>query len=202
MTVPLQQKVSSIEALASSIETDSQVCRWFTLLVVQPNVKNHLIDKENNSEFYESLKKSSFIQRILFGFIFLLIIYSFYTHQYQLLWAGLVFIYPCIKMHQTSKNSVKEISVFLMKNDFKDEELCQKTLYQIAEIYSRKYDIPSLVDTIFALDNISRKTLIFVFVFTAWIYPLKLWQIFAATIASYFIIQIIIKTSFVYKHLK
>ena len=178
MPVSFHKNVSSIEAIASSIETDEQVYRWFTFLIVQPALKANLLKEENAGELYAQFKKAALLQRTLYSFLLLCLCIIVFSKKFVYLGAGILFIYPLIKIHLKKKDCVVKISTLLLKHDFDMAELCQKTLYQLGEIYSRKYNIPSLVDTIYALDNVSRKAIIFAFIFTAFIYPLKVWQIF------------------------
>ncbi len=202
MAIPFHKAVSSLEAIASSIDTDEQVFRWFNFLVTRPAISEHLTDVNHAATLYPRLRKILCLQLLLNVLIVGLLVLIIVSKQYVYLWAGLLFIYPLFKLNQNQKKLVVEISTELLKKDFQLEDLCQKTLYQLCEIYSKKYNIPSLVDTIYHLDNISRKTIMCVFIFTCFIYPLKVWQIFATTIASYFVIQIILKIPFIYKNLK
>jgi hypothetical protein len=198
----VHKNVSSLEAILSSIETDDQVYRWFSFLVVQPALKKSIVNQDSTTKVYDALKKINLFQGLIYIFLLVALFYILWSKQFIYLLLGLLFIYPLFKIHSLKKKYVVELSRILLTRDFKPEEISQKTLYQLGEIYSRKFNIPSLVDTIYALDNTSRKAIIFAFVFTAFIYPLKVWQIFASMILAYLLTQILIKTSVIYKHLK
>jgi len=195
--------VSSLEALTSSIDTDKQVYRWFTLLVSQPSLRSKLTSIKKMKTTYQEIKKIISIQRLIFLFLLGSLLILIVLKQYFLLFLGLLFSYPLVVLHLKKKRCVMAISQHILSRDFEIEDLCKKTLYQICEIYSKKYKIPSLVDTIYAQDNISRKTIIFTFVFTAWIYPLNnIFFVFLAVILSYNIVYALMNTSFIYKNLK
>lgn len=198
----VHKNVSSLEAILSSIETDEQVYRWFSFLVVQSGVRESIFKTNNSQALYDELKKTNFLQGVLYLILFFALFLILFSKQFPYLLFGLVFIYPLLKVHNKKKKLIVSLSRNVLTQDFKPDELPQKTLYQIGEIYSRKYNIPSLVDTIYVLDNTSRKAIIFAFVFTAFIYPLKVWQITVSMILAYLLAQILIKTSIIYKHLK
>ncbi len=201
MTTIFHKAVSSLEAILSSIETDEQVYRWFTLLIIQPEVVKHLASSTSD-QLYAKLKQFTVLQRTIYLACFLGLVAVIFWKKFLYLTLGLIVIYPLYKIHKDKKKIVIEISSTLLQKDYEKNELSQKTLYQLCEIYSRKYNIPSLVDTIYALDNISRKAIIFTFIFTAFIYPLKVWQIFLSIFIAFLLIQAVLKTSFIYKNLK
>jgi hypothetical protein len=96
---------------------------------------------------------------------------------------------------------VSQISRELLLLDFPGEALTQKTLYQIAEIYSRRYNIPSLVDTIYHWDRILRTAVLVLSVILTIIYPVKFWQYLLAVLVSFFLLSGMIQRTALYRRL-
>ena len=57
MAIPFHKAVSSLEAIASSIDTDEQVFRWFNFLVTRPAISEHLTDVNHAATLYPRLRK-------------------------------------------------------------------------------------------------------------------------------------------------
>lgn len=198
-----KNKVSSLVALLNSIETDNQVYLWFTRLITCPEAIAENQNQEPLSDPYSRLQNNLHKERIiLISLLFIVLISIAFKFYYTLLFALLLLV-PLQKILKSKKEQVLAISYYMLTHDFDATDLPTKTLYQICEIYSRKYKIPSLVDSIYARDNLSRRTILFTFVFTAWIYPLAHFiEIFLVTTFSYIIIQALTRTSFFYNTLK
>lgn len=160
MAVFTHKFVSTPEALASSIDTDQHVLRWFTYLVAQHSVQSRFRNEPAVRKFYHNFKKAMGLQcmfsLLLLGTFILLVVTKHYFY-----FLGLsVFIFCSVRVHLVLKNCVREISMSMILRDFEDSILRKKTLYQVSEFYSRRHHIPSLVDYMFAWDNIWRMTLI------------------------------------------
>ena len=93
MATIVHKAVSSLEAILSSIETDEQVYRWFTFLVVQPVVAKHISSSQSGNE-YPKLKNLILVQNTILSVCILSISAILYYKKFIYLWAGLVFIYP------------------------------------------------------------------------------------------------------------
>lgn len=200
--LPSSKIVSSLEALLASIENDDQVFRWFIFLILQPQVKSELIQDQSLPLFYRKLKILSILNIVLLISVLAYLLWLYFHPKIVFLLATGIFFSPYTEIIKHKRTAVVNLSRHLLERDFPDEELRQKTLYQIAEHYARQYAIPSLVDTIFALDNIARLTLIFGFVFTAFIYPLKFWEIFIGTLLLYVVVMTLVRSDLIYKFLK
>jgi len=96
---------------------------------------------------------------------------------------------------------VAKISIQALTKDYSNDQIARMTLFHICEIYSRKLHIPSLVDTIYAMDSALRRTIIWTFVFTVFIYPLAFWQMLLCLWATYFMIRLIVNLTYFYKRL-
>ena len=160
MPFSFHKEITTPEALASSIDTDQHVLRWFTLLVVQPAVRAREMKEPHIQCLYVILKRVILSQYLLYLFIAGGALALIYLQHYSYLGWGLFFIVPTIYLHQRLKQCVREIGMDLVHKDFEPKILCQKTLYQICEFYSQQYHIPSLVDNIFQWDNTTRNILI------------------------------------------
>ena len=156
MAFSFHKEVTTPEALASSIDTDQHVLRWFTLLVVQPTLRARAIQDPKTKTLYLLLKKIVVSQYLLYLLVTATLFILFTSGHYPYLSLGLLFIIPALYLHQKLKQCVKEISMEVVNKDFEPSVLRQKTLYQISEHYSRAYSIPSIVDNIFTWDNTTR----------------------------------------------
>ena len=202
MPLPSSKIVSSLEAILGSIENDDQVFRWFHFLILQSPIKAKLSKDSNSPVLYKKLSAVSLLE-ILLSLGFIGFIFWIYTHPHIFLWSAvLVFLPAYIKLMSSKKKIVVDLSRHILKEDFTEDQLRQKTLYQVAEHYGREYKIPSLVDTIFKLDNVARLTLIFGFIFTAFIYPLKFWEILVVTALIYMIVMTTLRLNLLYRFLK
>ncbi|MFC1703544.1 hypothetical protein ACFL1E_01995 [Candidatus Omnitrophota bacterium] len=202
MDVPKQENVSSIESIASSIETDHQVYRWFSFLIAQPGVKQRLEKVKGYIELCCRLSKAIRVQRMLCAVLLCVGLFALYTEEYIYFGWVPILMYPCIRLHYLRKKTVVEISTQLITCDYKKQELSQKTLYQLGEIYSRKYDTLSLVDGIQALDNISRITIVAAFIIACFVFSSSILKVYLFAISAYFIVYIVINMPFMYKRFK
>lgn len=209
MTISLPtQFVTTPEALASSIETDKHVLQWFTYLIVQPSIQSRFRDEPPIQKLYRDLKKIVILQHVLYLSLLAAFFLIIYTKQYFYLLGILVLIYPYVKLHIALKNCVRDISMSMILKDFEDSALRQKTLYQISEFYSRQCHIPSLVDQIFAWNNIWRIVLITGFIMNIFVmlaFSLKLlvgYLILVYIVTSCYFVFAIIRTFIIAYHLR
>jgi len=115
----------------------------------------------------------------------------------------IILLYPCIKLHLRKKECVSQISRHVLSDDYDAAALAKTTLYQICEQYSRRYNIPSLVDAIYHSDNILRHTVFTAFVLIVLILPINTTlQRLLALLFSYQIVIIISNASIIYRRLK
>lgn len=201
-SIPLSQ-VSSLEAIINSIQFDPQVGRWFSLLIEQPVVQEKL--KEANPSIkndYSALRKIVGLQIFLNIVSLLSLCLYCWSKKYFYLLPLLPLIYSTLKILSQKKILRGQISRQLLVLDFPGDSLPSKSLYQIAETYSRIYQIPSLVDTIYHWDRIFPMALVICYFGINAIWPLQLWQQFLAIAVTMLFIPAIIKLNIVYKKLK
>ncbi len=202
MAIPFHKAVSSIESIQSSIETDRQVYRWFLMLISLPLIKNQLSDISQSSQLYKKAQKIIIAEMVIYGTLMILIFSIYMTHQKLLALAVLPLFLILQRIYAANRYCVAKISVLLLRRDFEPSQLASQTIFQICEHYSRKLDIPSLVDIITRQDGIARKTLIYANVFACFIYPLDFWHIWAVIIFSFYLVLAATHTSFIFNKLK
>lgn len=203
MTSSLTKILTTPQALERTLNSDGQVYRWFIFLVSQRQVQVDFKEIDGGVQLFLRLR------RILAGETFLYLAAVLYGSilfyfQWDLYVLGLIFFLGVLAgLRYLKKRCVVPLSLGLIKKDFPAEILSQKTLYQIGEFYSKKYDCPSLVDTIYFVDDISRKVIVAAVVFTVFIYPhFSLGQIFFIPFIFYALAQGILRFNFVYRRLK
>ena len=209
MAFSFHKEVTTPEALANSIETDQHVLRWFTLLVVQPSLRARFDQDPQTQRLYQILKQVVVAQYLLYLFVGGSFFILMYLGHYPYLWLGLLLIFPALYLHQRLKYCVRGIGMAIVQRDFDPSLLRQKTLYQISEFYSRKYQIPSIVDNIFAWDNTTRVLVIAGAILAGQMIPfiVKVYRVhfvltfLAIIVTSYFVFNLI-NTFIIYKYLQ
>ena len=194
--------VSSLEALTDSIDHDGQVYRWFAFLVAQAPVRSRLVGEGKGKEWYQRLNTVSagYASVMILGL--LMILGTLYIGEYIYLWGALILVYPLIKLSRSKKRCVKEITRQLLEKDFERSELCQKTFYQLSELYRRKYDIPSFIDAVYFADAITRKSLLIAIFCIPFVIQMNLWQAALTIIGAYWIPYLIANHPLAYRRLK
>ena len=201
MAIPLHKAVTSVEAIIASIKTDRYVYRWFSYLIVHPAVKAQLKQSLEMSRFYHDLQRQTCLQVIVYvGQIFFLYYLIIAQQWLALIPIVLLTVLPFYLSHR-KMDLVAKISIQALTKDYSNDQIARMTLFHICEIYSRKLHIPSLVDTIYAMDSALRRTIIWTFVFTVFIYPLAFWQMLLCLWATYFMIRLIVNLTYFYKRL-
>ena len=201
MAIPLHKAVTSCEAIVDSIKTDQYVSRWFSHLIIQPAVQEQLKSQGDVLKLYQSLARSVAWQAIVYALLIVCVVVFWLTKDMLSIVPFILLSAASLKNIATRKNIVSQISLKVLAQDFPPQELGAMTLFHLGEVYSRKYKIPSLVDTIYSLDKILRRTVIWVFVLTCFIYPLAYTETFFWVIAGYFTVRLIVNLAFFYKRL-
>ena len=204
MTTSFHQTINSMETVLSSIETDRQVYRWFTFLIIQPQTKVKFLNSPEIKQEYLTLKKILINQTILYGALIVLLFIILPIKKLPYLLVFLTFIWPYWRLQSDKRKCIIRISRHMLSCDFEETELKRKTLYQITEHYSREYKIPSLVDIIYTSDRLARAILLGLVGIICYIYPLqlRLSQMLIAVLILYFLIKALVDTTFTYRNLK
>ncbi len=180
----------NLEAIINSIKYDQQVQQWFTRFLLSLNNSESYAEDNNFNENLKKLKKYLFFCNIIIIAFLILIIFGLLGKC--LLSIGLAifcFLYY-EKLNYKSRLVTAELASKVIKNDFSLDELNNKSLYQISEIYSKKYKIPSLVDSIYLLDNTKRKTMLITVFCSIFMFSFKIWQIILTIVAINLLINI------------
>ena len=209
MPISFHKQVTTPEALASSIDIDHHVRRWFTLLVVQPAFRNGRDKTPQIQSLYAALRKIVTGQCFLYTLLWGNIGAGMYSGHNQIVGLGLLFTLPLFYLDLQLKKCVRKISMAALLKDFADADLRQKTLYQISEFYSRQHCFPSIVDNIFTWDNMTRMIVIAITILAAPIIPLiiKVYRVnfiltFLSLLALCYLIFATIHTFRIYRYLQ
>ena len=209
MPTPFHKDVTTPEALASSINTDHHVLRWFTLLAVQPAIQAREAKDPPTLLLYASLRKIVTEQYVLYAGLWAGLLTVLYLRQYHYLWLSLLFIPPLFSFHGRLRKCVQTIGMGIVSKDFDDATLRRKTLYQISEFYGRQYRMPSIVDTIFIWDNMTRLLVIAMIILSGSMIPLiiKIYRVnfiltFLTLTGAGYLIFMTIHTFIIYKQLQ
>lgn len=175
--------VSSMNSILASIENDRQVYRWFLMLVCLPEARNMLCVQHIIKEKYQTLKKVQIGEIITYLVMASILSVSCFLKQPWDLLAESIPLMALGSLYLNNRRCVAAISEqFLLKN-LEPDKLNHQTLYQTSEYFSKKYNIPSLVDIITFQDRTARIVLLASILFIPFIYPFKTWQIYAVTFA-------------------
>lgn len=197
------EKVSSLEAIINSIHSDTQVLRWFTLLVEQPGIRKKLLKKDNATQnLFLKLNQSQFVLTVFTGLALFWggFIVAFSEYRYAVIIPFL--IYGIVQSAKKRKTCIAQISQELLKDDFPGDILATKSLYQIAEIYGRAYGIPSLVDTLYGWDRIIRVGVLAAYFICTLIFPVRLWGYCVFIFLTIFVLNFLVQLKIIYKRLK
>jgi len=179
--------VTSIKSLTSTIATDKQVRRWFMQLILLKTVKKELSGNKDIEAVYKKLGRTFFIEKIIGALSIYILLLVVTTRIWEYGFEVCVLLGINALLQAAKKRLLVKLCVSLITRDFDRFSLAQKTLYQIGELYSREYNIVPLVDEIIMTEAMTRKAVLYVFVFTTIIYPLNFWQIYGSVIAVYYI---------------
>jgi hypothetical protein len=172
------------------------------MLISFPDIKKQLNQSQPNEQLYKRLQKIIAFELFIYGSIIVLALFIFMTHQKILALAALPIFIVLQKLYSANRSCVAKISVSLITQDISPAQIASQTLFQICENYSRKLNIPSLVDAITHQDEIARKILIYTQIFCCYIYPLDFCYIWITLACSFFVTLAAINTSFIYNKLK
>ena len=197
-----QNAVSNMISVISSIENDRQVYRWFLMLISLPEIQQDLFVINKTKEEYQTLKKIQRTEIITYIVLALMMTVSCLIKQpWALLGEGLPLLI-LVNLFRKNRRCVAAISEqFLLKN-IQPDELNQQTLFQTCEYFSKKYNIPSLVDIITFQDSIGRKVLLGALLFLPFNYPFNSWQILIAIFTVLSATLAIVNTSIILRKLK
>ena len=197
------EKVSSLDAIINSIQAETQICRWFALLIEQPGIREKLLKKNKAVSILYSKLNYAHSALAVFNFLTILggiLILAFGEYQYVPIFLFLG--YGIFLFGKKRKNLVAQISQELLAEDFPGDTITTKSLYQITEIYSREQAIPSLIDTFSYWDRFMQIGIIGAYLACTLVFPIKLWKYALVIPLVMFTIQSLIQLKVIYRRLK
>ncbi len=193
--------VSSLDMIKSSIVTDNQVFQWFDMLVTCTDVRTFLNSRGEFDKVYWQLYKNSVGTFILFGLLIVLILFGLYRGHILFWVVPLIVFGGILKLKHHRKSYIIKIAGELIEGQV--QEYHYKTLYQICEILSRRYHLPSLTDSLSWTDNIERRFLIGTVFFVFFIVPFSLkWAICILFFSNILAHTIILRSSLILRFIK
>ena len=202
MYQPSDIPITSINALAGTIQTNKEVRRWFEHLIQQKDIKSELSGGKEIGSYYLKYGNFANLEKAIYVLLFCALMLTVLTRQppYVVFMAALFTAGVLVQLKK--KECVVRISLFLLGRDFTRLSLAQKTLYQIGEIYARQYNTFPLVHAVTSTDAIKRKAVLYTILFVTFIYPLDFWQICAAVLAAYYVFYNLASLTCVYGRIK
>ena len=203
MAIPFHKHVTTFGALQDTILNDRYVYRWFFHLLIQPQVRLR-IEKQADIEAVYRRLKALVAQQALWSVLCVAAVgAAFFVRHYACWIAAVVPFYFYGNTLFQKRQCVAHISLAIIREDFSEEMIGKKTLYQIAEFYSREYAIFSLVDAIYSLDQIYRWTAAGMLIAILFIYPAWYrWEGVALGLAAYFLVVNMTNVQYFYKRIK
>ncbi|OGX27620.1 MAG: hypothetical protein A2787_09510 [Omnitrophica WOR_2 bacterium RIFCSPHIGHO2_01_FULL_48_9] len=202
MAIPHYKITTSIEAIAHSIKIDHYVYHWFSQLIVHPRIKEKLKTSPDLLSVYKYLKLITLSELLLYLAFFILVILFFSLRQWPLVIFLAAVNLGLLFLSLKEKTAIARLGIGVLTQDYSAEQIAQMTLFQICEIYSRQLNIPSLVDTVFALDDTLKKILIWTYILTVFIYPLNSWQVLGSLVLSYWLMRWILNLGYFYYRIR
>ncbi|MCK5014923.1 MAG: hypothetical protein KAS66_14015 [Candidatus Omnitrophica bacterium] len=153
-------QASNIETIINSIKYDPQVYHWFSSLIMRPKIKNELTDDDPTlARSFHVSGTTRLLYYLFSAFVFTFLWLFANTKNYVYLICVLLFLILCIGCVRKNKKIIILLSRKLLTKTYPGNTISSKTLYQVAEIYSRIYGIPSMIDVIYHWDHILQKTM-------------------------------------------
>jgi hypothetical protein len=151
-------KVTTLEALSRTIIYDKATYGWVTLLLSRKTALERVLGYPHYPAFKKRLILQTMLLILSIGLLFVAL-----TIYPSLLLLDFPLIILFFGLNKKIRQDYSQMMLRLIKEDFQETELGQKTLYQIGEYYSQRYKIPSLVDLLTAENVVIKYILIFVF---------------------------------------
>ena len=199
MAIPL----CSIRGLRSTILIDKYVGRWFLHLISQPSFKARAAGLPAIQSAYRAVRRYEIALWGLAGWSSLFFVLALELKNSFLVFPALAGVFFFSKTLSAKKRKIADISLYFVEQDFNPETLAQTTLYQIGEIYSERYRIPSLVDAMYHLDKIYRFTLVFSFFLVAYITSINIFILRqVAFVALFFGVALVVNSTLFYRRFR
>jgi hypothetical protein len=154
------EKISSPEAVKASVMYDPQVCFWAEMLMNSTQLKTEIRQEPKSFEHYHQWRKLKRLQEgltvlMLWAFICSL----WYRNVFSIGLAAGAGI-AVWTLEKKKRVALSQVFMGCIERNIINEQLTQKSLYQICEDMGRSYQIPGLVDVVYSCDDLTRRCLI------------------------------------------
>jgi hypothetical protein len=182
---PNPNAVSTMSSVISSIENDRYTYRWFLTLICLPEVQKGLSAQNKAQEDYAALKMIQINKIVLYLLLVGVILFAYLIRQPLVVLIELVPLAALVYLFRKNCGRVAAISRQFLLENISSDELERQTLYQISEYFSKKYNIPSLVDITAGQDSIGRKVILGAIFFLPFIYALSTRQLLLVSFIAF-----------------
>ena len=195
MTFKKLEKVSSLRAVQNTIRYDTQVAFWFRQLLFRPELRASLETDPPAKVNYATASLFHGLETALFVCEACFLVAALIFDQ---VFAALVAIALAIAAHNAGdrkRAALSRIGSGLVRQELVADALPRTTLYQMCERLSRRYNVPSLIDTITYSDAVLRRAIVTADVLLILIWPVfALWKWFALLLATYHLLGVLSRT--------
>ncbi|MFH0752950.1 MAG: hypothetical protein V2A70_00105, partial [Candidatus Omnitrophota bacterium] len=202
VNVMLHKKYAQLDLITpkmlhSTVMCDERTCLWYGKLLTRPSVIHRVKDSASGSKLFESYSHQSRLMKL---FLILAVgfgISSFFLHGMAwVLGAGILTAFlASIKIMFRVRDDLATLAVHLLELD-RDVIVPGTTLFQLGEIYARRYGGMSLVDVIWFWDRWLRDVILFVFMLSFGVFFMPFWFTAVLLTASCIIASYLIKLWF------
>ncbi len=196
-------KVSSYQTVINSIEDDYDTYQWFGYLLWQEQPKTLLCEAAGIDRLYSNLADKERNELLGRTVIFILVYVFIRTQMAYMALPVLPLCLGLFFLKKGKKEIIIKLSSLFLQQEFSQDIFGQKTLYQLAEIISKKYHTTSLVDVIFFNENFFRLFLIGIFLlFVSPFIFVNIFDNLLVIILFMFFIKSIVTSRWTYRHPK
>lgn len=144
-------------------------------------------------KLYKKLKNILIIQALLCLSATTILLTILLAKYYFISVFLLLLFIPWHRVHCLEINCITEIAKEMVTADFEQNDFKNKTLYQIGNFYGKKYNIPSIVDSIYNSEQILHSVL-FILTILIIIFPGNITALIIFTIMLFYISSRVLRT--------
>ena len=193
---------TSLEALTSTIETDNEIANWFYYLLSESSLENEFGKGSQFSAELAHLRQKVLLQNsakiTVILFLIIVIFWGRIEHFLAFIPMAVLFIIN----DKNIRKDIAKLSQSVLLRDFIDNDFQDKSLYQIGENYSKKYNIASLVKIQFFSVNFVRIVFVSSVIVFAFAAPLKILQSYTLIATLFYAAQVITGFHFIFNRMK
>ena len=112
--------VSSLEGVLSSIDYDNKVYRWLKFLLLQPQVKQHLLSKPDVDKLYKALEQLLFTQRVACVLSLIVLSIIIFVKGFFFIWFSPFVLAFLFLNHNKEKEIIIKLSQILLQTDLQN----------------------------------------------------------------------------------